>query len=180
MYRLFCDRRPSDDGGVPRGGSPSGSESWEHLVRFRKNVVFGPVDRSQVPQPALVGVGPATMPRFLEGQYLTLYTEKALRKLEQGVVDESFTIDGDGHAHDLEQNYANAPDLGANIPRMLSLGRFKVPSDWAATGSQKLRFVMEFQFAISNLKEHVECPKEHAPPRIENAAVTVICHDISR
>lgn len=160
-------------------GSPTEQDSWEKLVKPRSAIRLLPVDRSQIPHPKLVGAGPAVMPDFLEGKTVTLYTEKALRERQSGVVDVSFNIDGQGNAQNIEETYTDGPDLGDNVHEFIKMGRFKIPADWIATKSTDLRFTMEFQFALSNIRKGIECPKSRSAPRVKNIVAIMVCSDPS-
>lgn len=97
---------------------------------------------------------------------LGVYPATAVQRHEQGVVDIEFSIDGHGHARELKQIYATAPDFAAASFTYLKNRTFSVPANWEATGSQTQRFTIEFQYSMP-------CPAP--PPRVMGIAVVAIC-----
>jgi hypothetical protein len=102
-----------------------------------------------------------------------LYPAPARRLGEEGIVDVEFSIVSAGHARDVRQLYASAPDLGSHIPEYLKGAVFRVPANWEQTGSQNERYTLEFRFALSPAQG---CGGvSTTEPRIANAIVIAVC-----
>jgi hypothetical protein len=83
-------------------------------------------------------------------------------------VDIEFSVDGRGHAKDLQQTYAASPEFGAIASSYVRRTSFVVPADWEAKGSQAQRFTIEFQFSTV-------CPPPRAQPRIHDVLIIATC-----
>jgi hypothetical protein len=95
------------------------------------------------------------------------------RQREQGIVDLEFSIDGQGHVSEVKETFAVSRGLGDSAASQLRDGVFRVPPDWVQTGSDKLRFAIEYQFKLLGHGSH--CPTPEAAPRITGAKVVAIC-----
>lgn len=155
------------------GGGPTAAEEFRSLLEGIYSVAFEPVQRAERPAPELAASVPGKMPRFVAGvNDDDLYPSTARRLGEQGPVDIEFSIDSRGHVQDVRQTYAAVHDFSAHAVQALNSGVFRVPTDWEATGSQKLRFTMEFQLSLVGPGQ--TCPGKQTP-RVADAYVVAIC-----
>jgi hypothetical protein len=126
-----------------------------------------PVDR---PQPGGPDSAPTasrvTMPRFNAENVSPWYPPASMKGTE--AVDLEFSVDGRGHAKDLQETYAPSPELGAIASAYVRGRLFVVPADWEAKGSQNQRFTIEFQFST-------RCPPPGTQPRIPDVPVIATC-----
>jgi hypothetical protein len=147
---------------------PPGKKSdFDTLVTAMSDISFHPVQRATAPPPPK----PGEMPRFVSSGHQEYYPPRAKRLGEHGVVGVVFTIDGQGHARDIHQLYADVPDLVPASAAVLQDGVFRVPADWEETASDKQRFYIEFQFLIA--QAGAGCPS--LDPREPSAKVVTIC-----
>lgn len=154
------------------GAGPEATAEFVALVKGVHRIVFGPVQRAPPPPVESAATAPGKMPRFVSGNSDDLYPAPARRLDEQGPVDVEFNIDGQGHVQDVKQTYAAVHDFSAGALQFLHAGVFRVPPDWEATGSDKLRFSMEFQLSLVGPGE--SCPSKQSP-RVVDAYVVGIC-----
>ena len=123
--------------------------------------------------PASAGKPTPVKPPRMIAPPTQLYPPQARRLGEQGVVDFEYTIDGSGHAQDIQQLYASAPQLAELIPAYLRSAQFRVPANWEQTGSANGRYTTEFRFALSPPQG---CGAvSTAEPRIAGAWVIGVC-----
>jgi TonB family protein len=110
--------------------------------------------------------------RMRTARWRDFYPEPARRLHEQGEVDLEFRIDARGHAQDISETYAAAPDLGKSAQELIRTAVFDVPSDWVQRESNPLR--MEVQFVLNC---HGNCSY---PPRIAGTQVMTVAAQFIR
>ena len=134
------------------------------------SIKFEPIQRSAESHLASV---PGAMPRFVIGGHEDFYPASSRGRGEQGIVDLKFSIDGQGHVSEVKETFAVSRRLGNSAASQLRDGVFRVPPDWVQTGSDKLRFAIEYQFKLVGHGSH--CPTPEAAPRITGAKVVAVC-----
>jgi hypothetical protein len=140
-------------------------------VRAISDLTFIAVDRS-----AESGGKPPSglirMPGFFPSNR-DWYPAAARRRGDVGVVDLEFSIDGKGHARDVQQIYAATEELAASARSMLTDMQFHLTSGWEDRGYQKLRFTIEVQYSLKGSGH--PCVGEALPPRVPDAPSILIC-----
>jgi hypothetical protein len=89
-----------------------------------------------------------------------------------GIADLEFSIDGQGRVQGYKLLYAEPRQYGVLALTFLEQKLFGVSADWEESGSQSLRFTMEFQFPVA---VGGSCPGPASPPHIADAPVIPIC-----
>jgi hypothetical protein len=151
-------------------GSQRPAEFDATVKAISSSIKFEPIQRSAESHPASV---PGAMPRFVSGGHADYYPASSKGRDEQGIVDLEFNIDGQGHVFEVKQTFAVSRGLGDSAASQLRDGIFRVPADWVQTGSDKLRFAIEYQFKL--LGHGSQCPAPEDAPRITGAKVVAIC-----
>jgi hypothetical protein len=155
------------------GGGPTAADEFRSLLEGVYSIAFEPVQRAERPAPELAASAPGKMPRFVAGfDDDDFYPATARRLGEHGPVDVEFSIDGRGHVQDVRQTYAAVREFSTLAVQALNSGVFRVPTDWEATGSQKLRFTVEFQLSLVGPGQ--TCPGKQTP-RVADAYVIMVC-----
>jgi hypothetical protein len=116
------------------------------------------------------------LPEFISSGE-SVYPAPALRLRRQGIVIVTFRINDKGRVEDLAETYSDFPQLGSRIPVFFKMSRFRLPTDWAASGNTQQLFTVEFQFGLK--EPGGTCPNQRSP-RSPNADVVMICRDAPR
>jgi hypothetical protein len=147
--------------------------AYDALVNALATVSFEPAQRPPREVPESSAVLGDKMPRFVFATGSDLYPPISIRLREQGAVDFEFSIDASGRIKDLTERYAAGKHLDQFIPDVLHKGIFRVPKDWEQMGSDRRRFIIEFQFSLTRRGSH--CDPNQAPPHIPGAEVIRVC-----
>lgn len=124
------------------------------------SAAFEPVRRPVEPE-WLAAEHPDRIPRFVPGEFVSLYPPPSIRRGEQGAIDVEFSIDDRGRATGLKLVKSAYSDLGERLPEYFEQRVFKVPRDWEQTGSDRRRFTKEFLFTLA--PPGSACPASRAP-----------------
>lgn len=148
------------------GTKDSAESGFNAAVKtIASGLAFEPVERQ--PDKALA---PGEMPLFLMGSQVgRLYSDRARRLGEQGIVLLEFNIDGGGVAQGVKVKDGANADLADTAKSLLKSGGFKVPQGWEQGGGSKQSFTMEFRYEL-------RCPPDHPLPEVvPDAQVETIC-----
>jgi hypothetical protein len=164
LYRLMV----RTVGGVQR------PTEFDAVVREISNAIFLPAPPAVDGTPGPVAAaGPMKLPPFAPvgglGDGLIVGLPK---QTSVGVADLEFTIDGQGRAQGYKVLYTEPRQYGVLALTYLQQKTFGVPADWEESGSQSLRFTVEFQFPVAT---GGSCPGPGLPPHMADTPVIPIC-----
>jgi TonB family protein len=150
---------------------------YEAAVHTMSELRFVPVNQSSESN-SRGATGLLKMPKPKPRKAVALvYPRLAMRRREQGVVDVEFSIDGRGHAQDLQETNDSASSMLREAARAaLKSVDFQVKPSWEANGYQRVRLTAEFQFWLGTDISH--CPAV-LPARASGAIVFSICASLT-
>jgi TonB family protein len=128
-----------------------------------------------VPAPATKKIKMPPFAYFPVGPEAVGYPIDAAKRNEHGAVDIAFAVNANGRPTDLKEIYAASPALGAAAAADLRGAKFKVPSDWEASGGPNQRFTIEWQYSMPCPDPSTPAAKRAQPTRIPGVPTLMWC-----
>jgi TonB family protein len=134
-----------------------------------------PAPTTAVPAPAKKKIKMPPLAYFPVGPEAVGYPIDAANRNEHGAVDIEFAVNADGRTTGLKEIYEASPALGAAAAADLRGAKFKVPSDWEASGGPSQRFTIEWQYSIPCPDPSTPAAKRAQPTRIPGVPTLMWC-----
>lgn len=152
-------------------GTPARPAEFDGLAKAIGNVTFTTPQSIDAASASGAGTGAMKLPPSVGDPGRGLIV--GLKQHAEGVAGLDFTIDGQGHPQGAKLLYADPPNDGVLALAYLQSRLFGVPADWEESGSQNVRFKLEFQFPVS--AGGASCGDAASPARIPDVSVVRVC-----